>query len=248
MSQDIELQLKDLPPEVARVLSDFLSAAQKTFREDLVSAVLFGSAAEGQLRPTSDVNLILVLKRFDGGRASQLRDITALAASAIRLRVMFLLEDEVASAIDAFAQKFADILRRHKVLIGADPFAGLSVPRPVLIFRLQQVLLNLTLRLRDAYIEHGVRPGRLIDFLAEATGPVRTSAVSLLELEGQPERAPKQAFADLIESAGEPGWKGVPQRLSAIREGRGEDPDPAALLLDLIAIISRMRARAMRIT
>ncbi len=248
MSQDIELQLKDLPPEIERVLNDFLSAAQKAFQDDLMSAVLFGSAAEGQLRPTSDVNLILILKRFDGSRANQLRDVTALAASAIRLRVMFLLEDEIAPAIDAFAQKFADILRRHKVLVGPDPFAGLSVPRPVLIFRLRQVLLNLSLRLREAYIEHGARPGRLMDFLAEATGPVRTSSVSLLELEGQAARPPKQAFVDFIDSVGEPAWKEVPQRLSAIREARGDDRDPAALLLDLIAIISRMRARAMRIT
>jgi predicted nucleotidyltransferase len=248
MSEGIELQLKDLPSEVARVLNDFLSSAKNSFREDLVSAILFGSAAEGQLRPTSDVNLILVLRRFDGARAGQLRDITALSAAAIRLRVMFLLEEEISPAVEAFAQKFADILRRHQVLFGPDPFAGLSVPRPVLIFRLQQVLLNLALRLRDAYIEHGARPRRLIDFLAEAIGPVRTSAVSLRELEGHGSHPPKRAFADFIESAAEPAWKGVPERLSAIREERGDDPDPSALLLDLIAIISQMRIRASHLT
>jgi predicted nucleotidyltransferase len=248
MSEGIELQLKDLPSEVARVLNDFLSAAKNSFREDLVSAVLFGSAAEGQLRPTSDVNLILVLKRFDGASAAQLRDITALSAAAIRLRVMFLLEDEIPSALEAFAQKFADILRRHQVLLGPDPFAGLSVPKPVLIFRLQQVLLNLTLRLRDAYIEHGARPRQLLGFIAEATGPIRTSAVSLRELEGHGSHLPKQAFAAFIESAGEPAWKDVPERLSAIREQRGEDPDPSALLVDLIAIISQMRIRASHLT
>jgi predicted nucleotidyltransferase len=248
MSDGIELQLNDLPPEIARVLNEFLTAAKSSFREDLLSAVLFGSAAEGQLRPTSDVNLILVLKRFEGPRASLLRDITALAATAIRLRVMFLLEDEISSAVEAFAQKFADILRRHKVLFGPDPFAGITVTRPVLIFRLQQVLLNLTLRLRDAYIEHGARPRRLIDFLAEAIGPVRTSAISLRELEGHEACPPKRAFLDFIESAGEPAWKNVPERLSAIREQRGEDPDPSALLLELIAIISRMRTRTLHLT
>ena len=58
-------RLDGLPAHVASVLSDFAAQARDVLAGDLVSVVLFGSAAEGRLRATSDVNLILVLRSFD---------------------------------------------------------------------------------------------------------------------------------------------------------------------------------------
>ena len=57
-------QIEGLPKPVAAGLAEFLGAARDTLSADLVSAVLFGSAADGRLAPTSDVNLLLVLQTF----------------------------------------------------------------------------------------------------------------------------------------------------------------------------------------
>ncbi len=46
------------------MLDAVVDAARRAFGDDLRSIVLFGSAAEGRLRATSDVNLMLVLRRF----------------------------------------------------------------------------------------------------------------------------------------------------------------------------------------
>jgi hypothetical protein len=70
---------------------------------------------------------------------------------------MFLLATEVPAAMEAFAAKFADVLRRRRVLFGDDPFAGRTIPRAAEIARLRQVLLNLILRLRAAYVSDGDR-------------------------------------------------------------------------------------------
>jgi len=59
--------LRDLSDVAARVLDEFVAAAREAFGHDLVSIVLFGSAAEGALRATSDVNVIVVLRAFDRG-------------------------------------------------------------------------------------------------------------------------------------------------------------------------------------
>jgi hypothetical protein len=56
--------LVGLPDNVERALSAFLTTTRESLSADLVSAVLFGSAAEGRLAPTSDVNLLLVLRAF----------------------------------------------------------------------------------------------------------------------------------------------------------------------------------------
>src|SRR5215210_4126455 len=119
--------INTLPPNVGRVLTGFVEEAQRVFDHDLRAVVLYGSGAEGKLRATSDVNLLLVLSAFEQKRADQLREPLRLAQAAIRLRAMFLLESELQPAISAFAVKFGDIIRRRRVLYGDDPFAGVSV-------------------------------------------------------------------------------------------------------------------------
>jgi predicted nucleotidyltransferase len=139
---------QDLPEDVVRVLDEFVAAARAAFGDDLVSVLLYGSAAEGAVRATSDVNVILVLSSFVPAKADRLRDPLRTAYAAVKLSAMFLLRDEVAAAAQSFAQKFADVLRRRRVLYGEDPFSTISIPREALVARLNQVLLNLTLRMR----------------------------------------------------------------------------------------------------
>ena len=122
-----------LPEAVRTTLNEFTAAAQQAFAEDLVSVVLFGSAAEGRLRATSDVNVVLVLRRVDAKKLEAIGENYRFAHAAIRLSVMFILETEIGVAKDAFAVKFADIIARHEVLYGPDPFVGLTVSRASVI-------------------------------------------------------------------------------------------------------------------
>ena len=64
----------DLPANVNRVLEDFIAAARQICGDTLRSVVLYGSGAEGRLRATSDVNLILTLTEFTPQIADALRE------------------------------------------------------------------------------------------------------------------------------------------------------------------------------
>src|SRR5947209_2536996 len=90
--------LQGLPAPVATMLSRFVAAAREAFATDLRSIVLFGSAAEGKLTPTSDVNVVVVLHAFLPQEIDRLRDTFLEAEAAIKLRAMFLLEAEIAPA------------------------------------------------------------------------------------------------------------------------------------------------------
>jgi len=104
--------------------------------------IIGGRWRSRRLRSSSDVNLILVLRRFERAAAEAIEGRLNVARAAVGLRVMFLLEGEIAAAGAAFAQKFSDIARRRRVLYGEDVFAGLEVPRAALVARERQVLLN----------------------------------------------------------------------------------------------------------
>ena len=176
-------------------LNDFVQAAQTALGDDLLSIVLFGSAAEGRLRPTSDVNVLLLLKRFDRARMDQLREPLRLAHAAIRLAPMFVLRDELEPATRAFAVKFREIKRRHKLLHGSDPFATIEVSRASSVLRLRQELLNLALRLRQTYMLRSLREEQLVFAIADAAGPLRAAAATLIELRGEPPLPPKEALS-----------------------------------------------------
>lgn len=232
-----------LPTNVSTTLSTFIAAAKKAFGDHLLSVVLYGSGAEGKLRPTSDVNLILVLSAFERGLADQLREPLRLAEAAIKLRVMFLLEDEVKPASQAFAVKFADIARRRLVLYGEDPFASISVSREDAVLILKQRLLNLTLRLRETYIARSLREEQLAAVIADTAGPLRSCASTLLELEGRPSSSPKDALEKFAASSATAAHD--VQLITEARQRHALPPGAAApALFHLIELAQEMWARA----
>lgn len=222
--------------EIQKTLDDFVTALRGALGDDVLSVVLFGSGAEDRLRPSSDVNVLVLLRRFEPAKAAPLAAPLHLFATAVRLRAMFVLEAELEAAALAFPVKFADMRRRHRVLAGPDPLQGLTIPRAALLNRLKQVLLNLALRLRSQLVEHGPREVLLVRTIADAAGPLRVCAAELLELEGRPTPSPKKALEIVV---------GKPlEAVSRAREDGELAPGTAAATLnELIEVAGAMRRR-----
>jgi predicted nucleotidyltransferase len=234
-----------LPEAVRTTLNEFTAAAQQAFAEDLVSVVLFGSAAEGRLRATSDVNVVLVLRRADPKKLEAIGEAYRFAHAAIRLSAMFILETEIGVAKDAFAVKFADIIARHEVLYGPDPFVGLTVSREAALHRLLQVLVNLQLRLRERYALSSAYDEQLARAAADAVGPLRASAVVLLWLESGARVAPRDALRQVADETGSSA------ALAGITEARETGGVPAvgatATIVGAIELATRLAARTERL-
>jgi predicted nucleotidyltransferase len=211
-------QIQDLPEHVQRTLKGFVGRAKDACGTNLLSVILFGSAAEGRLRPTSDVNLVVVLENFEFSQVDQLREILRLAYAAIQLNVMFLLKSEIPLASEAFAVKFTDILSRHRVLDGQDFFANLQVSRSATLQRLQQVIMNLTLRVRERYALVSLREEQLVPLIADVTGPIRASAATILAMEGQKGLHPKEALQELTRKISGGPWESILKNMSLARE------------------------------
>src|ERR1700738_3109177 len=191
-----------LPEGVRTALSEFTAAARQAFGEDLSAVVLFGSAAEGRMRQTSDVNVIVVLPRADPEKLEAIGEAYRLAHAAIRLSAMFILESEIEVAKDAFAVKFADIIARHEVLYGHDPFVGLTISREAALYRLLQVLVNLQLRLSERFALSSLYGEQLAMAAADAVGPLRASAAVLLWLESGARVEPRDALRQIADETG----------------------------------------------
>jgi predicted nucleotidyltransferase len=245
MPAPVNEQIRDLPDVVARVLDQTVEAAARTLGEALQSIVLFGSAAENRLRPTSDVNLLIVVARFDPKGVDALRPTLQQGRAAIRLAVMWLTQDELEPAAESFAVKFADIVRRHRVLYGSDPFERLTVSRPAAIARVRQVLLNLMLRLRASYALERDREERLAYLIADAAGPLRATAAEILDLQGTPASNGREALELLAHQWSSTKAPALIASISQARETRRLDPEATAtVFLDVIDLVSHLHRRA----
>jgi len=230
-----------------RGLSDLVAGARQALGDTLESIVLYGSAAEGRLRPASDVNVIFVLNRFDAACVDALGEPVRVARAAIRLAPMVLLREEIPQAASAFAVKFADIVRRHRVLHGSDPFADLTIARDRLVARLLQVLLNVRLRLRSAYMTRTF-DDQLVLAIVHAASPLRSAAATLRELEGRPRLSARESLDQMVQELGDARFTDAVAQISTARESGVLPPDvPRQTVLALIELASALHERALKL-
>jgi hypothetical protein len=237
-----------VPAGLPDAVRDWLAQASQTLvdslGEDLLALILFGSAAELVMRASSDVNLLVVVRRFDSERINGASAVLQNAAAAVELHPMFLLAEELTLALEYFSVKFDDIAHRHVVLYGTDPFEALVIPRAQLAMRVQQVLFNQTLRLRSLYAVGRAREETLAAAIAEIAAPLRRCAYAILELRGERPASPKAALETL---GGELGgdWTHDLVSLSKAREQLMLDPGAAAgLILRLSELAELLRQLA----
>jgi len=233
---------------VERGLKEFVSAAREVFAEELRSVVLFGSAAEERLRASSDVNVMVVLARFEAEQARRLGPALEAGRAAIRLQAMFVLEEELGAAAEAFAAKFGDIARRHRVLWGAELPAAARPPREAMLANVRQTLLNLAIRLRQQMVRRASHPDELAVLAAETAGPLRAAAATLVQLEGGEVSSGKEALEKLVKESGNAAWEQALVHISRAREERVLTADAAQGTVDALlecAVWMRERAAGM---
>jgi len=151
-------------------------------------------------------------------------------------------------AMEAFAVKFSDILHRHRVLHGSDPFVNVTVSDAALLRRLKQVLLNLQIRLRERYILMSLREEQLGRVIADAAPPLRASAASLLQLEGNPAPSPKKALERVIAGLNDPELTDVLHAMTHVRGGdRLEPGDAPKAMVSLMRLTEKLREHVERL-
>ena len=132
-----------------KALDQIVLRLKEAHSSELVSVVLYGSAASGEHDAAfSDINILCVLTEITP---------EALAASEPAFRwwheqghpsPLLLSEHEVQTSTDCFAIEFHDIQQHHKILFGKDVAAGLTVDRKFYRAQVERELRAKLLRLR----------------------------------------------------------------------------------------------------
>lgn len=168
--------------------------------EDMVSLMLYGSAARGTAAAGySDVNVLLVLRRASPDVLHRVAGALTAWRKAGHPAPLIQTEAEWAASTDVFPMEIEDISEAHRLLAGKDVVSGLKTLRADVREELEREARGKLIRLRAEYAAmhgDGKATGAL---LAGATGTFLTFFRAALRLAGRP--IPKGAAGVVSEAA-----------------------------------------------
>lgn len=183
---------------------EFAQELAGTYGDDLVSVVLYGSAARGDYREgVSDLNLLVLLRAMD---PTVLRRGTELArgwAAEGNPPPLMLSEREWRASADVFPIEYGDMRDAHVVLHGADPFEGLHIDWEHLRLQCEHELKAKQIQLREQYLLLSSEPAGLGQLLTHSFATFLTLFRAGLRLAGEePPRDPGAAIEAVATRAG----------------------------------------------
>ena len=148
-----------LPLKIARILNDFLNRVKEIYREEFISAALYGSAASGEFSAThSNVNLVIILRDTSISSLSKIAPVLNKGKFSL-LNTVFFTEEYVKSSADVFPVEFLDIKENHKTLYGKDVFTDLNIDIKNLRFQCEQELKSKIINIKKVYLSNINNPG-----------------------------------------------------------------------------------------
>ncbi len=180
-------------------LEDLAGALERTLGGQLVSLVLYGSAARGDFSPgRSDVNLLLILADASPVTLRSIGPAVHAWVKAGHPPPLIFSQHGWRASTDVFPIELEDMRQAHRVLRGGDPFLGLETAPADLRQELEREVLGKLLQLRAEYVASGPHPKALGALLVNSAATFFVLFRAVLRLRGT---APPTAPADLVKAA-----------------------------------------------
>jgi predicted nucleotidyltransferase len=166
-------------------LDDFVQRLQEACKENLISVILYGSAASGEyVDRHSNLNLLVVLK------SSDLEDLMSISGLINKwkfrmIHPLFLSENYIRNSTDIFPIEFLDMKENYTVLWGKDIFKDLSIDTRNLRFQCEQELKIKLIALRQFYLRKSKDRAALSLFLFKSFNSVMHILRNVLRTKGK---------------------------------------------------------------
>ncbi len=149
------MEIMTLNEKNRKLLKDFLTGLKNTYSTDLISVIIYGSAADGEfIESFSNLDLLIVLKNTD---LHNLRKAYPLLHKLPfrKINPIFMTEIEIKNSLDVFPIEFLDMQSNHICLDGKDVLEGLEINLKNLRFQCEQELKSKLINLKQQYLRIG---------------------------------------------------------------------------------------------
>ncbi len=229
---------------MAMTLEELVTQLRSAYGGRLSSVVLYGSgAAADYVKGKSDYNVLVLLDRIEAGTLAAASAVARAWREAGNPPPMTMTVDEWRRSADIFPMEYADILHRHRVLLGTAPFDGITVSRDHLRLQLEQQVMGKLLQLRQGALLAGTDGKRQLELISASLSTIMVLFRATLRLKGEQPPADNVAVAERVASLA--GFDGAPFA-RAVRNQRGEEKldasDAGAVLAQYLSGVERLDA------
>jgi len=212
------------PIERAR---EFARRLEEIYGEELVSVVLYGSAARGDYREgVSDLNLLVLLRAVNPSVLHRGTEIAREWAAQRNPPPLMFSEAEWRASADVFPIEYSDMRDAHVVLHGLDPFEGLHIDWEHLRLNCEHELKSKLIQLREQYLLLADDPQGLGQMLTRSFPTFLTLFRAGLRLAG--ESAPRDSDVTIAAVAAHAGFDPAAFQEVLAARSRGAELSPAA--------------------
>lgn len=206
-------------------LADLVTRLKNAAGSNLLSVILYGSAATGEFHPGhSDLNVLCIMQSLGGDDLSKLHAASAWWAKKGHPAPLFFTLSELQHSADIFAIELLDIKAAHRVLHGEDVIASLHVPMDLHRLHVERELRNNTLRLRQRYVMHPADSRKTLELMTSSISTFAALFRHALIALGEDPPPTKRTTMDRMGSV--LGFDASPfHTIFEIREGRKRERD-----------------------
>jgi hypothetical protein len=209
-------------------LTELVTRLKKAAEGNLLSVILYGSAATDEFHPKhSDLNVLCILRDLGKDELSKLHAASTWWAKKGHPAPLFFTLNELHHAADIFAIELLDMKAARRILYGEDVIASLHVPMDLHRLHVERELRNNTLRLRQYYVMHAANSRKTLQLMLSSISTFvalfRHALIALGEEPPPTKRAAVDRAGSVLEFDPSPF-----HALLDIREGRKRERDVAA--------------------
>lgn len=192
------MAIESLVPQ--KQIDEFVSRLRQAARDNLQSAILYGSAAGGEFHAEfSNVNLLCILRETSFAALSALAPSVEWWNRKRHPAPLVLTHEELQRSTDVFAIELLDMQQRHRVLFGDDILAGLQIPMSQHRAQVEYELREKLILLREHVLAGAGNQKRLWELLLRSlpsfTTLFRHALIALGDPAPDSKRAALQALA-----------------------------------------------------
>lgn len=171
-----------LPAKLNQEISTFIQSLKEIYSEDLLSVILYGSAASGEfVNKHSNLNILVILKSTE---LSFLKRASKTVRRSKNLTPLFLTKEYILSSTDVFPIEFLDIQENYIVLYGQDVLKEIHIDLKNLRFQCEQELKIKLLNLKHLYLSLNSQPANLKEPLLKSVTSILHILRNVLRLKG----------------------------------------------------------------
>lgn len=202
-----------------KLLQEFVKRMQDSLGEDLLSVMLYGSAASGDFHPDySDLNLLAVLRVVGVPELRRAGKTIEWWAAQKQSSPLLLSLEEANNAADAFPIEFQDISHSHRLLHGRNLFAATQINPQHHRRQVEHELRSSLLNLRARYLSLLNKDDDVMQMMAKSISSFATLIRHALMLHEEPVSTQKREI--LKAATAKFGMNPMPfETLLAVREG-----------------------------